>query len=59
MPYCVDCGMYIESGNTCSMCYGDPYHGTDGYCLEWLYEQDRQREEQERDNNTPQESPHD
>lgn len=37
MKYCVDCGSPIPDGqNTCSMCYGDPYHGYDGYYLKWL-----------------------
>jgi hypothetical protein len=32
-----------EGQDVCSMCYGDPYYGNDGYYLEWL----RQQEEQE------------
>lgn len=40
--YCVDCGSEIPDGQrTCSMCYGDPYHGSDGYYLAWIEEQQR------------------
>jgi len=43
--YCVCCGIEIPDGqNTCSMCYGDPYHGSDGYYLRWL--EDKELEEQ-------------
>jgi len=39
--YCVDCGLPVGDGQrTCSMCYGDPGHGTDGYYQRWLDEQD-------------------
>jgi RNA polymerase subunit RPABC4/transcription elongation factor Spt4 len=45
--YCVNCGSEIpDDQNTCSMCYGDPYHGSDGYYLEWLEERDRAEREQ-------------
>jgi len=41
--YCVCCGAPIPGGqNTCSMCYGDPEHGNDGYYRHWLEEQARQ-----------------
>lgn len=35
MPNCTSCGNYIPEGqgSSCSMCYGDPYHGSDGYYL--------------------------
>lgn len=37
MSHCVDCGLPVPDGqHTCSMCYGDPYHGRDGYYMEWL-----------------------
>lgn len=40
MPYCVDCGSEVPEGQrVCSMCYGDPYYGRDGYYLEWLEQQ--------------------
>ena len=42
---CTMCGSPIPEGQkTCSMCYGDPYHGKDGYYLQWL--EDRELEEQ-------------
>jgi hypothetical protein len=40
------CGSWIpenQGSKTCSMCYGDPSHGKDGYYEEWL----RQQEESE------------
>lgn len=43
--YCVSCGARIPDGQrTCSMCYGDPYHGRDGYYLQWMEEQERQEQ---------------
>lgn len=40
MGNCQSCGSEIpDSQNTCSMCYGDPYHGNDGYYLEYLRQQ--------------------
>ena len=37
---CSMCGSSIPSGqNVCSMCYGDPYYGRDGYYLKYLEEQ--------------------
>jgi hypothetical protein len=46
---CSSCGLEGVSG-TCSMCYGDPDHNTDGmyrrYLEEWL---DRQELEQQRE----------
>jgi hypothetical protein len=45
MSYCVSCGVPIPAGQkTCSMCYGDPYHGTDGYYMD-LLEEERAAEE--------------
>ena len=41
--YCVSCGTPVPEGQrNCSMCYGDPAHGRDGYCDEFI------RREQER-----------
>jgi hypothetical protein len=42
MGYCVMCGSPIpdnQGSNTCSMCYGDPGHGKDGYYQQWLEQQ--------------------
>ena len=47
MSNCSQCGISILNGQrTCSMCYGDPDHGTDGYYRDEMERQDR--EEQER-----------
>lgn len=44
---CVMCSSSIPEGqSTCSMCYGDPEHGSDGY---YRREQERQQEEQPRE----------
>lgn len=42
MPYCSSCGSDIPDGqgHSCSMCYGDPYWGRDGYYLRLLEEQE-------------------
>lgn len=46
--HCVQCGSVIpDNQRTCSMCYGDIEHGTDGYYREWAEEQNRQEEEQQ------------
>ena len=51
MNNCRSCGISIPEGQTvCSMCYGDPYHGSDGYYLRELekeaqHEEERRREE--------------
>lgn len=43
MANCSMCGIEIPDGQrTCSMCYGDPGHGADGYYQNWLDEQQRQ-----------------
>lgn len=35
--YCRSCGVPIPKGQTvCSMCYGDPFYGRDGYYLSYL-----------------------
>ncbi len=50
MKNCVMCGSPIpndQGSSTCSMCYGDPFHGKDGYYQEIL-ERDRQQEEERR-----------
>ncbi len=45
MPNCSSCGAPIPEGqgSSCSMCYGDPWHGRDGYALREL---ERQQEEE-------------
>jgi len=52
MSNCSQCGISIPNGQrTCSMCYGDPNHGSDGYYNDWIREQERQEQErQEQDN---------
>ncbi len=44
MPYCSSCGSPIPEGqrSSCSMCYGDPWYGRDGYYLQMLEEQAEQ-----------------
>jgi len=53
MAYCTSCGSYIPEGQgkSCSMCYGDPYHGKDGYYLRELEEQERQKESERQETN--------
>lgn len=43
---CISCGSNIPDGQgrSCSMCYGDPAYGRDGYYQDWL---DRAREEEQ------------
>jgi len=43
MPDCSGCGSYIPEGqgSLCSMCFGDPCHGSDGYYQEYLDRQQR------------------
>lgn len=37
MASCVQCSSRIPEGQrTCSMCYGDPGHGKDGYYQDYL-----------------------
>ena len=48
MANCTMCGVSIPDGQTtCSMCYGDPGHGADGYYQAFLDEV-YQREDYER-----------
>ena len=57
MNYCTSCGEPIPDGQgkSCSMCYGDPDHGRDGYYRRFLEEQEqesqRQRYEEEQQSN--------
>jgi hypothetical protein len=35
--YCSSCGAPVPDGqSSCSMCYGDPDYGRDGYYREWI-----------------------
>lgn len=48
--YCVQCGSSIpKSQRTCSMCYGDIGHGTDGYYRRWAEDEMRREDERERE----------
>ena len=51
MADCSSCGSPIgnDQGSSCSMCYGDPYHGTDGYYLDYLEQQYREAEQRHED----------
>ena len=46
MDNCTSCGSPIpdNQGKSCSMCYGDMDHGTDGYYHEWAERQEQERE---------------
>ena len=42
MNSCSSCGSAIPDGQgVCSMCFGDPSYGSDGYYEEWLRQQDK------------------
>jgi len=48
MANCSSCRSPIpddQGSDVCSMCYGDPFHGKDGYYLNWL-DQDWRHEEE-------------
>ena len=48
MSRCAMCGVSIPEGQRiCSMCYGDPEHGSDGYYEAYL---ERKRMEERREN---------
>ena len=50
MGYCVQCGSPIpDYQNTCSMCFGDIDHGSDGYYRKWAEDQERHRIQMELD----------
>lgn len=52
MPNCVDCGLPVPEGQTvCSMCYGDPEYGKDGYYAQWLEEWEEEESDVDRDEN--------
>lgn len=55
--YCTSCGSPIPpgQGSSCSMCYGDIAHGTDGYYEQWARERNEERdrdEERQREDQT-------
>ena len=46
MNICTCCSSSIPEGQSvCSMCYGDPHYGNDGYYMDYL----RRQEEQQQD----------
>lgn len=49
MPNCTSCGIDIPTGQgkSCSMCYGDINHGSDGYYQAWAREQMKREEERD------------
>ncbi len=49
MGSCSSCGSPIPDGqgSSCSMCYGDIGHGSDGYYQQWAEEQMRIYEEEQ------------
>jgi len=51
MPSCSSCGSEIPDGqgSSCSMCYGDVGHGSDGYYQAYMEEWERQEHEKERE----------
>ena len=54
MANCTSCGSEIpdDQGNSCSMCYGDPDHGHDGYYQAMLDQQyEEEMAKQYRDDN--------
>lgn len=62
MANCVMCGEWLpenQGSKTCSMCYGDPAHGKDGYYQSYLDRQEQEyREKQEREYRDRQENEH-
>jgi hypothetical protein len=46
MNNCKSCGVSIPEGQKfCSMCYGDPSYGKDGYYEDYLRECNKEQEE--------------
>jgi len=55
---CGSCGIEVPEGQRhCSMCYGDPYYGSDGYYLAWLEDAYRQEQEKPQYEEGPQQEP--
>ncbi len=48
MGSCTSCGSSIpdDQGGSCSMCYGDIAHGSDGYYEQWAMQEDQKAEDQ-------------
>ena len=58
MGHCTMCGSRIpDEQNVCSMCYGDPYYGRDGYYLEWLMQQQEQEQQEQEQQEEPPKKP--
>lgn len=55
--HCTSCGLPIPDGqgDSCSMCYGDIGHGTDGYYEEWALHAQQDEPEPEQDQEQDQE----
>ena len=49
--YCTSCGSPIPDGQgkSCSMCYGDPAHGRDGYYQQFIDEHMNRQPEHEQE----------
>ena len=62
MPNCTSCGSSIPEGQgkSCSMCYGDINHGSDGYYQDWADRQNQaEHERQESEQRETERPPHD
>jgi hypothetical protein len=57
MPCCSSCGSPIPEGqgSSCSMCYGDPFYGKDGYYMKWIEEEEEKRQRKEEEEKETQE----
>lgn len=51
MANCTGCGSSIpdNQGKSCSMCYGDIDHGTDGYYRDYMEQEQRREEERQQE----------
>ena len=54
---CSSCGLDGVTGS-CSMCYGDPDHNTDGEYRRYIEDSQRQQEERRQEENRQQEQDH-
>ena len=58
MSGCVMCGVPIPDGQrVCSMCYGDIDYGRDGYYRAWVEREDERQQNEEREQETQEETP--
>lgn len=57
MANCTSCGSWIpdSQGKSCSMCYGDIDHGSDGYYRQWAEEQEQRAQERRAEDEQTQE----